>query len=43
MQCRHGEKWDAFRAQVQQLMLQPATAKRFVGPLDEIAGDFMQR
>ncbi|XP_026466088.1 probable cytochrome P450 49a1, partial [Ctenocephalides felis] len=39
----HGEKWDAFRAQVQQLMLQPATAKRFVGPLDEIAGDFMQR
>ncbi|XP_055630416.1 probable cytochrome P450 49a1 [Toxorhynchites rutilus septentrionalis] len=39
----HGEKWDAFRAKVQQVMLQPATAKKYIGPLDEISSDFMER
>uniref|UniRef100_A0A182PLU9 Uncharacterized protein n=1 Tax=Anopheles epiroticus TaxID=199890 RepID=A0A182PLU9_9DIPT len=39
----HGEKWDAFRAQVQQVMLQPSTAKKYIAPLDEISSDFMDR
>lgn len=39
----HGEKWDAFRAQVQQVMLQPTTAKKYIAPLDEISTDFMAR
>lgn len=39
----HGERWDKFRAQVQQVMLQPQTARKYVGPLNEIATDFMER
>lgn len=40
---RHGKKWDAFRAQVQHVMLQPSTAKKYVGPLNDISTDFMER
>lgn len=40
---RHGVRWDKFRAQVQQVMLQPATARKYVAPLNEIATDFMGR
>ncbi|XP_037035585.1 probable cytochrome P450 49a1 [Bradysia coprophila] len=39
----HGEKWDTFRAQVQHVMLQPSTARKYIGPLNEIANDFMDR
>nr|UUB32621.1 cytochrome P450 CYP49A1 [Dendroctonus rhizophagus] len=37
----HGPKWEAFRKQVQQILLPPATAKKYVEPLDVIAGDFL--
>lgn len=40
---RHGEKWDNFRAQVQHVMLQPSTARKYIMPLNEIANDFMDR
>lgn len=40
---RHGEKWDQFRAQVQHVMLQPSTAKKYVAPLNDITTDFMER
>lgn len=39
----HGEKWDNFRAQVQHVMLQPSTARKYIAPLNEIANDFMDR
>ncbi|XP_031620366.1 probable cytochrome P450 49a1 [Contarinia nasturtii] len=39
----HGEKWDNFRAQVQHVMLQPSTARKYIMPLNEIANDFMDR
>ena len=39
----HGEKWDKFRAQVQTVMLQPSTARKYITPLNEIADDFMSR
>ncbi|CAG9759686.1 unnamed protein product [Ceutorhynchus assimilis] len=37
----HGPKWEAFRKQVQQIVLPPAIAKKYVEPLDIIAGDFL--
>ncbi|XP_030750650.1 probable cytochrome P450 49a1 [Sitophilus oryzae] len=37
----HGPKWEAFRRQVQQVLLPPATAKKYVEPLDDIAQDFL--
>lgn len=40
---RHGEKWDNFRAQVQHVMLQPSTARKYIMPLNDIANDFMDR
>lgn len=40
---RHGKKWDVFRAQVQQVMLSANAAKKYIGPLDEIADDFLTR
>lgn len=40
---RHGEKWDTFRAQVQHVMLQPSTARKYLMPLNDIANDFMDR
>ncbi|CAO1299220.1 unnamed protein product [Diamesa tonsa] len=39
----HGKKWDVFRAQVQQVMLSANAAKKYIGPLDEIADDFLTR
>ncbi|XP_055679852.1 probable cytochrome P450 49a1 [Lutzomyia longipalpis] len=39
----HGERWDKFRAQVQHVMLQPSTARKYIAPLNEIASDFMER
>lgn len=39
----HGVQWDKFRAQVQQVMLQRSIGKKYVGPLNEIATDFMDR
>lgn len=39
----HGVQWDKFRAQVQQVMLQRSIGKKYVGPLNEIAADFMDR
>ncbi|XP_050295888.1 probable cytochrome P450 49a1 isoform X2 [Anthonomus grandis grandis] len=38
----HGPKWDTFRKQVQQILLLPNTAKKYVEPLDLIAGDFLR-
>ncbi|XP_011191202.2 probable cytochrome P450 49a1 isoform X2 [Zeugodacus cucurbitae] len=39
----HGKNWALFRQEVQQILLQPQTAKQYVPSLNEIAGEFMQR
>nr|WCC58045.1 cytochrome P450 [Pharsalia antennata] len=39
----HGPKWDAFRKQVQQILLPPATARKYIDPLNVIASDFLIR
>lgn len=39
----HGEKWDKFRAEVHHVLLQPAVAKKYIAPLNDIAEDFMTR
>ncbi|XP_018570997.1 probable cytochrome P450 49a1 [Anoplophora glabripennis] len=39
----HGPKWDAFRKEVQQILLPPATARKYVEPLNVIATDFLVR
>uniref|UniRef100_A0A034VFW3 Putative cytochrome P450 49a1 n=1 Tax=Bactrocera dorsalis TaxID=27457 RepID=A0A034VFW3_BACDO len=39
----HGKNWALFRQEVQQILLQPQTAKQYVPPLNEIASEFMQR
>jgi len=39
----HGPKWDAFRKQVQQILLPPTTARKYIEPLNTIAGDFLTR
>ncbi|XP_017787115.1 PREDICTED: probable cytochrome P450 49a1 [Nicrophorus vespilloides] len=39
----HGPKWDDFRKQVQQILLPPATAKKYIDPLNVIASDFLDR
>ncbi|XP_063236390.1 probable cytochrome P450 49a1 isoform X2 [Bacillus rossius redtenbacheri] len=39
----HGRKWDEFRSAVQQVMLQPTAARKYVAPLDQVAQDFMLR
>ncbi|KAK5643038.1 hypothetical protein RI129_009205 [Pyrocoelia pectoralis] len=39
----HGPKWDEFRKQVQQIVLPPSTAKKFIQPLNVIAGEFLER
>ncbi|XP_065167350.1 probable cytochrome P450 49a1 [Atheta coriaria] len=39
----HGVKWDQFRKQVQQVLLPPATAKKYIEPLNVIATDFLDR
>lgn len=40
---RHGKNWELFRQEVQQILLQPQTAKKYIPPLNEIATEFMQR
>jgi cytochrome P450 family 49 subfamily A len=40
---RHGEKWYNFRTRVQQIMLQPRTAKLYVRPIEETAVAFVKR
>ncbi|XP_067632322.1 probable cytochrome P450 49a1 [Eurosta solidaginis] len=39
----HGKNWALFRQEVQQILLQPQTAKQYIPSLNEIAGEFMQR
>ncbi|KAK4877763.1 hypothetical protein RN001_010269 [Aquatica leii] len=39
----HGPKWDEFRRQVQQIVLPPSTAKKYIQPLNTIAGEFLQK
>ncbi|XP_020713396.1 probable cytochrome P450 49a1 [Ceratitis capitata] len=39
----HGKNWALFRQEVQQILLQPQTAKQYVPPLNEIASEFMER
>ncbi|CAB3359766.1 Hypothetical predicted protein [Cloeon dipterum] len=39
----HGQKWHDFRVQVQQVVLQPAVARQYISPLNDIANDFMDR
>ncbi|XP_030558874.1 probable cytochrome P450 49a1 [Drosophila novamexicana] len=39
----HGPKWEAFRQEVQQILLQPQTAKKYIPPLNDIASEFMVR
>lgn len=40
---RHGPKWEAFRQEVQHILLQPQTAKKYIPPLNDIASEFMVR
>ncbi|PSN42871.1 putative cytochrome P450 49a1 [Blattella germanica] len=40
---QHGPQWDEFRAQVQQVMLQSGAAKKYVGPLNQVADEFLAR
>ncbi|KAB0797032.1 hypothetical protein PPYR_11093 [Photinus pyralis] len=39
----HGPKWDEFRKQVQQIVLPPSTARKYIQPLNVIAGEFLER
>ncbi|XP_072391690.1 probable cytochrome P450 49a1 isoform X1 [Diabrotica undecimpunctata] len=39
----HGPKWETFRKQVQQFLLPPITAKKYIEPLDQISTDFINR
>ncbi|XP_030388533.1 probable cytochrome P450 49a1 [Scaptodrosophila lebanonensis] len=39
----HGPKWEDFRQEVQHILLQPQTAKKFIPPLNDIASEFMGR
>lgn len=41
--CRHGPKWEEFRKKVQHALLPPHIARKYVEPLDVIAGDFLRR
>ncbi|XP_037891543.1 probable cytochrome P450 49a1 isoform X2 [Glossina fuscipes] len=40
---RHGKKWELFRQEVQQILLQPQIVKKYVSPLNDIATEFMAR
>ncbi|XP_046748004.1 probable cytochrome P450 49a1 isoform X2 [Diprion similis] len=40
---RHGESWYNFRSKVQQVMLQPRTAKLYIGAVQEASEAFVQR
>ncbi|XP_055920745.1 probable cytochrome P450 49a1 [Eupeodes corollae] len=39
----HGKSWETFRQEVQHILLQPNTAKKYIPPLNEIASEFMTR
>ncbi|XP_011293186.1 probable cytochrome P450 49a1 isoform X2 [Musca domestica] len=39
----HGKSWETFRQEVQQILLQPQTAKKYIPPLNDIASEFMVR
>ncbi|XP_037944182.1 probable cytochrome P450 49a1 [Teleopsis dalmanni] len=39
----HGKNWELFRQEVQQILLQPQTAKKYIPPLNDIATEFMSR
>ncbi|KAK2581868.1 hypothetical protein KPH14_002331 [Odynerus spinipes] len=39
----HGESWYNFRSKVQQVMLQPRTARMYVGAIEESSRAFLQR
>ncbi|CAH1364460.1 hypothetical protein MTP99_000840 [Tenebrio molitor] len=39
----HGPKWEEFRKKVQHALLPPHIARKYVEPLDVIAGDFLRR
>ncbi|XP_075168655.1 cytochrome P450 49a1 [Haematobia irritans] len=39
----HGKSWESFRQEVQQILLQPQTARKYIPPLNDIATEFMQR
>uniref|UniRef100_A0A1A9VGK8 Cytochrome P450 n=1 Tax=Glossina austeni TaxID=7395 RepID=A0A1A9VGK8_GLOAU len=39
----HGKNWELFRQEVQQVLLQPQIAKKYVSPLNGIATEFMAR
>ncbi|KAH8237125.1 hypothetical protein KR038_004849 [Drosophila bunnanda] len=39
----HGPRWEAFRQEVQHILLQPQTAKKYIPPLNDIASEFMGR
>ncbi|EFA07521.1 cytochrome P450 49A1 [Tribolium castaneum] len=39
----HGPKWEEFRKKVQHALLPPQIAKKYIEPLDVIAGDFLHR
>ncbi|XP_026673474.1 probable cytochrome P450 301a1, mitochondrial [Ceratina calcarata] len=40
---RHGEDWYNFRSKVQQVMLQPRTARMYVSAIEEASLAFLQR
>ncbi|XP_014227712.1 probable cytochrome P450 49a1 [Trichogramma pretiosum] len=39
----HGEAWYNFRSQVQQVMLQPRTARMYIGSIEQASRDFVRR
>lgn len=39
----HGQQWDDFRSKVQQTMMQPNTAKKYLAPLNQITDEFLLR
>lgn len=41
--CRHGESWYNFRSKVQQVILQPRTARMYITSMEEASLAFLQR
>lgn len=41
--CRHGESWYNFRSKVQQVMLQPRTARMYISAIEEASLAFLRR
>jgi cytochrome P450 family 49 subfamily A len=40
---RHGEGWYSFRSKVQQVMLQPRTARMYTKTIDDASQAFIER